>query len=110
MAKKQTKAEVKRRQIVKGVQAKAEKFAEPSPPSSITVRIGDIVRTKSDGSFLSDIQGIIIGNQTNESVTVLVDGDMASNFMHRIGQRVYEIKLSQLDLVQIRIGLIGVYE
>lgn len=93
---------------------KSDKVAEPTIPASfsshkeetIPVRVGDVVKTKSDGSFLSDMQGVIVGNPNNNEVTIRVI-DCAGAYGY-LGDRLYNTPLSTLELVERRTRILGV--
>lgn len=76
-------------------------------PETIPVRVGDVVKTKSDGSFLSDMQGIIVGSPNNNEVTIRVC-DYTGAYFSYIGDRLYNIPLASLELVERRTRILGV--
>lgn len=98
-----TKRETKRKQIAKSVAATSQEVA--APPAEIPVRVGDVVKTKSDGSFLSDMIGVIVGSPNNSEVTVKV---VDFNGGYAVGDRLYNIPLSTLELVERRTRILGV--
>lgn len=100
-----TKRGTKRKQIAKSVATTSQEVA--APPAEIPVRVGDVVKTKSDGSFLSDMQGIIVGSPNNNEVTIRVC-DYTGAYFSYIGDRLYNIPLASLELVERRTRILGV--